>query len=76
MHSEVNDYAFTNWNKSLKFYNHLQVSFPTPMGVLNRIVVYQMVHGEKAALKEFEMLDKEPTVTSHYLCFAVQGNLL
>lgn len=76
VHCEVSDYALTNWSKLLNFYNHLQASFPTPMGALNRIVAFQMVHGDKAALKELKGLENESAVTSHYLYFAIRGNLL
>jgi RNA polymerase sigma-70 factor (ECF subfamily) len=47
----------------------------SPIVALNRVVVYQQIHGSKRALKEVQKANKDVELEDYYLYHSLLGNL-
>lgn len=66
----------TNWEFILSLYDMLLKIENNPFVSLNRIVVFEKVHGTKSALTEFEKLEKHELLQKSYLYYSIKADLL
>lgn len=75
LYGRAKRYEETDWDAILSLHNLLALPQHAPIARLNRIVVYNKVHGPKAALKELKPLEQEKRLQNHHLLFAIKAEL-
>lgn len=74
-HALAPSFETTPWILILNDYDVLMKIAPSPVVELNRTVAIAMAIGNTEALKELERLSRDPVLQSHYLFFAVKGEV-
>lgn len=72
-HCTAVDYASTDWERILRYYDELNRIKPSPIVELNRAVAVAHVHGPKAGLEAVAKIPQRDRLESHYLYHAVVG---
>ena len=75
-HASARSAAETPWEMILQLYDDLRALNPSPLVLLNRVVVVWKVYGAAIALEELAALERDPVLRSYYLLPAVKGRLL
>ncbi|MGH7456832.1 MAG: hypothetical protein ACRENG_36115, partial [bacterium] len=66
-HAVAPNYAATNWQQILSYYDELIYLMRSPIVALNRAVAFSMLDGVEAGIKELESLGNLPAMQSYYL---------
>jgi RNA polymerase sigma factor (sigma-70 family) len=74
-HATAPDAAATDWGRILRQYDELNRLKPSPIVALNRAVAVSQVHGPQAALHALAAIPRRERLESHYLLYAVEGEL-
>jgi RNA polymerase sigma factor (sigma-70 family) len=75
LHCTAPDYAATDWARILQYYNELNRIKPSPIVELNRAVALAHVKGPQAGLDAIAAIAQRDRLESHYLLYAVIGEL-
>jgi RNA polymerase sigma factor (sigma-70 family) len=75
IHCMAPDYASTDWQRILRHYDELARMKSSPIIELNRAVAIAHVHGPRAGLEAVGRIPQRDRLDSHYLLYAVQGEL-
>ena len=74
-HAQAVDYAHTNWQNILKYYNLLYKLYPTPVVALNRAIAIGELNGAAAAIKAIGSISNISSLKNYYLLPATLGEL-
>jgi predicted RNA polymerase sigma factor len=74
-HCLAPDAASTDWARILGHYDELFRLKPSPVVALNRAVAVANLHGAQAGLDAIAAMPKRERLDSHYLVYAVTGEL-
>ncbi|MEO7598273.1 MAG: sigma-70 family RNA polymerase sigma factor [Opitutus sp.] len=74
-HCTAPDYASTNWQRIVRYYDDLERIKPSPVVALNRAVAVAHLHGAQAGLDVIATIADRNRLESHYLLHAVTGEL-
>lgn len=74
-HCTAPDYASTNWQRILRYYDDLERIKPSPVVALNRAVAVAHLHGAQAGLDVIAAIPDRSRLETHYLLHAVTGEL-
>ncbi len=69
------DYAHTNWNNILRYYDLLYQLHPSPVIALNRAIVVSEIQGPQAAINAIEEIPGLNLLKNYYLLPATLGEL-
>jgi len=69
-HATAPDYAHTDWDRILAFYDHLININNSPIIILNRAVALSMVKGAESGVRELEKLHNLHSMKSYHLFHA------
>ncbi|MDD2765410.1 MAG: sigma-70 family RNA polymerase sigma factor [Opitutaceae bacterium] len=75
IHCTAPDYASTDWARILRHYDELNRIKPSPVVALNRAVAVAHLHGPQAGLQAVAAIPQRERLESHYLLYAVIGEL-
>ncbi len=75
IHCTAADYASTDWARILRHYDELYRIKPSPIVALNRAVAVAHLHGPQAGLDAVAAIPQRDRLESHYLLYAVTGEL-
>ncbi|MCE9594015.1 MAG: RNA polymerase subunit sigma-24, partial [Planctomycetes bacterium] len=75
-HAAAPNFAETNWERIVFFYDLVLERSDSPLVRLNRAVAIAMRDGVWAGLAELDALEGDPRLERFYLFFAVRGELL
>jgi RNA polymerase sigma factor (sigma-70 family) len=74
-HCNAARFEDTNWKNILTYYNWLYQLNPSPIVLLNRLMVVHKIHGPEKAKKEIDSLPPIPELEKHYLFHSLMGEI-
>ncbi len=74
-HAQATDYAHTNWQNILQYYNLLYNLHPTPVVELNRAIIISELNGPAAGIAAIECISHLSSLKNYYLLPATLGEL-
>lgn len=73
-HATAKDFASTDWQRILDYYDIMTIDDGSPILILNRAVALSFVKGPKAALQVLNGLGKWPVLQGYYLYSATMAD--
>jgi RNA polymerase sigma factor (sigma-70 family) len=74
-HATAIDYAHTNWQNILHYYNILCRNYPSPIAALNRAIIISEINGPADGIKAIGAIQHIEALKNYYLLPATLGQL-
>lgn len=76
LYSTAESFEKTDWGTILNLYNLLMKINPSPIILLNRLVVFEKIHGPKKALEEMKNIEQEKSIFNNHLYYSIKADFV